>query len=149
MQLIRHLNDEQLTELLLEGDQRELQPALASLPDWLRSNADQPEWFWQRQRAAIRGRIAAAERSRFRASLAWAGTLALSVIAILLLNGGPTPAPVHAQIDPDQEMLLSVEDAVHRDVPAALEPAVLLADEISNGAQAQAPSNRSSKGDSQ
>jgi hypothetical protein len=89
MQLIRHLNDEELTELLLEGDQRELQPALGSLPDWLRSNTDQPEWFWQRQRAAIRGRIATAERSRFRASLAWAGTLALSVVALLLLNGSP------------------------------------------------------------
>jgi hypothetical protein len=149
MQLMRHLNDEELTELLLEGDQRELQPALGSLPDWLRSNTDQPEWFWQRQQAAIRGRIAAAERSRFRASLAWAGTLALSVVAMLLLNGGPSPAPVQTRVDPDQEMLLSVEDAVHREVPASLEPAALLAEEISSGAQTAAPSNRSSQGDSQ
>jgi hypothetical protein len=149
MQLTRHLNDEELTELLLESDQRELQPALESLPEWLRANTDHPEWFWQRQRAAIRGRIAVAERSRLRASLAWASTFALSVVALLLLNGGPRPAPAVRQIDPDQEMLLSVEDAVHRDVPAALEPAVLLADEISNGARAASASNRPSQGDSQ
>jgi hypothetical protein len=149
MQLIRHLNDEELTELLLEGEQWELQPALGSLPDWLRSNTEQPEWFWQRQRAAIRGRIATAERSRFRASLAWAGTLALSVVALLLLNGSPQPTPAQTQIDPDQEMLLSVEDAVHRDVPAALEPAALLADEISNGARAEQTSYRPSQGESQ
>jgi hypothetical protein len=148
MQLIRQLSNEELTEMLLDGDQRELQPALGSLPDWLHAATDQPEWFWQRQGAAIRGRIAAADRSRFRASLAWAGTLALSAVAMLLLSGDPKPTPTQTQIDPDQEMLLSVEDAVHRNVPAALEPAALLADEISNGARAEQTSYRPTQGES-
>jgi hypothetical protein len=149
MQLIHQLNDEELTELLLEGDRQELLPALAPLPDWLRTATDQPEWFWQRQRAAIRGRVAAAERSRFRASLVWASTLALSVLALLLLNGGQAPRPAQAQTDPDQQMLVAVEEAVHRDVPAALEPATLLADEISNGARAASMSDRSTQGEPQ
>ena len=32
MQLIRHLKDEELTDLLLEADQRELQHTLAACP---------------------------------------------------------------------------------------------------------------------
>jgi hypothetical protein len=144
MQLINHLSDEELTELLLESEQKEMQQALGSLPDFLRSAAERPEWFWQRQQACIRGRIAA-EHAWFRPLITWAGALALIILALLLLNSGPAPKAVQAQTDPDQELVVAVEESVESEVPAALEPAALLAEEISNHVRPVPAPHRASK----
>jgi len=132
MQLIRHLNNEELTDLLLEDDQRELQQRLAALPEQLRSTTEQPEWFWQRQQAAIHRRMAATRRAVWPLLTASAGALALLVLALTLPHSGsrPTPPVPQAQTDPDQELMIAVEQAVHTEVPYALEPAALLANEI-------------------
>ncbi len=146
MQLMRHLNDEELHDLLLESDQRELEHALAALPEWLDSKAQQPEWFWQRQQVAIRGRIAASQRRLWPGLTAFAGALALLVVAVSLLRVGRPPAPpaTMVQTDSDQQLMIAVERAVQSDVPEALAPATLLADEISN-AQTASTSSPSSK----
>lgn len=146
MQFIGHLSDAELTELLQEREQEEMQQVLVSLPDCLRGATERPEWFWQRQQAAIRGRIAT-EHARFRPFATWAGALTLMVLALLLLNRGFVPAPqtTQAQADPDQELLIAVESAVDSEGPAALEPASLLAYEISNPARPASRSQHASK----
>lgn len=141
MQLIHQLKDEELTDLLLRSEELEIRKFFATAPQSLRSATERPSWFWQKQQAAIRGRVAA-KHDWFRPLTTWAGALALIVLALLLLDSGPTPAhkAVQAQADPDQELLVAVESAVDSELPAALEPAALLANEISNpGRQASAP----------
>jgi hypothetical protein len=145
MQLVRHLKDEELTELLLDGDQQELQHTLGALPNWLRTAADRPEWFWQRQQAAIRSRMAPAKHARVRPAVAGASALALTLLALLLLNSGPAPKPTLVQTDSDQELMMAVEEAVHGEVPSALEPATLLAEEINNSMRTAATKHRSSQ----
>jgi hypothetical protein len=132
------MSDEELTELLLDGENEQMPWALDSLPASLRAASEQPGWFWQRQQAAIRGRIAAREHAWLRPLTGWAGALGLIVVGLLLLNGSPAPKPAQARIDPDQELLYAVEDAVSSEVPAALEPAALLADEITNAGRPSA-----------
>jgi hypothetical protein len=131
MQLIRHLNDDDLTDLLLEGDERDLLPLIGTLPDSLRSATERPEWFWKRQQTTIRARVA--ERQAWvRPAATWAATMALFLLAMLLLRGRPAPVVQKAHVDPDQELLVAVEQAVQSDVPSALEPAAILAQEISD-----------------
>jgi hypothetical protein len=138
MQLIRHLNDEELTDFLLQSDERELQPVLNGLPVWLRSATDLPDRYWRGQRAAVRRRIATKPRAQWRPTLGWAMVMTLIVVALVLLRTTPAPKQVEVVQDPDQQLLVAVEQAVHRDVPSALEPASLLAEEISSGTPQQA-----------
>src|SRR5258707_11585339 len=136
MQLMRQLNDEELTDLLLESDERDLLPLMETLPASLRSATERPEWFWKRQQAVIRGRIAE-RQSWLRPAVSWAATMALFVLAILLLRGRPVPPVEQAHVDSDQELLVVVEQVVQSDVPSALEPATLLANEIGSMPAAQ------------
>ncbi len=104
---------------------------LNALPGAILTATDQPDAFWIRQRAAIRSRIAIEQASRRPAKafvLATALALILLVTAVLKTSV-PPPGP-RAQADPDQELLVAVEQAVHSDVPEALAPATILADEI-------------------
>ncbi len=132
MQLIRQLKDEELTDLLLEGEELEVQRLFADVPQSLRSATERPSGFWQRQLSAVRGRVAARQRRLFHPGVAWAGALALLLLAVSLLMKSPAPKPVQAQNDSDQELLVAVEQAVETDGPESLEPAALLADEIGN-----------------
>ena len=143
MQLIRHLKDEELTDLLLEADQCELQQTLAAVPHQLRLSTERPEWFWQKQQAVIRERVRAARRPAWRLLPACAGALGLALLATTLLHHRRPPAPPapQAQTVSDQELMIAVEQAVQTDVPDALAPAALLADEISNS-QPGSTSNR-------
>lgn len=142
MKLMHHLNDEELTDLLLESDQRELEHALAELPEWLRASAQQPELFWRKQQAAIRGRIVAARRIVWPILAASAGALALLVFAFALLHeGAPAPPVPTAQTVSDQDLMIAVEQDVQTSVPEALAPASLLADEISNAQSASGTSH--------
>ena len=132
MQLICHLKDEELTDLLLEGEELEVRRLFAAAPQSLRSATERPNWFWQRQVSAVLGRVAASQRMLFHPGVAWASALALLLLAFSLLMKSPAPRPVQAQNDSDQELLVAVEQAVETDGPESLEPAALLADEISN-----------------
>lgn len=99
-----------------------------------RAAAERPESFWQRQRAAIAARRT--DRSAPR-RLAWAPAVALVVLAAaLLVEKTPPPAPV-AEPDPDHALLVEVERSVRRELPRALEPAALLAREVSRSAETQ------------
>jgi hypothetical protein len=108
-----------------------------------RESTEQPAYFWQRQQAAIRSRIAVKEASRQPwTGLMWIAGLALLLIASLATVNRSVPPVAQNVTDPDQELLLTVEETVHSGVPEALAPAALLAEEMSD---AESESSRKTK----
>jgi hypothetical protein len=143
MQLTRHLSSEQLSEMIFDSDQRHLRPTLDALPQWARAATEHRDAFWEQQQAEIRNRIAAVPgRSSARTVTAWAGAFAVVLLAIFLVYTSPAPRPSRTPTDPDQELLVAVEQSVQSGLPQALEPAALLADEISGGGQPIPTPNR-------
>ena len=146
-----HLTDEQSTDELIGsedlgtrehlaacpacGDEQErLRRALAHYCDTLHSAAERPASLWLRQREAIAARRPARPAPR----LAWAAAAAAMVLlAVLLIEKTPRAAPV-AQNDPDHVLLVEVERSVKRELPRALEPAALLAQEVHRGTERRA-----------
>ena len=134
MQFTRHLSNEELSEMIFNSDQQGLQQTLRALPEWARASSEHPAAFWERQQAEIRKRMAAMpEPSPWQPLRAWAGAFAVVFLAVLLLLNRPQPRPSRAESDPDQELLVAVEQTVQSGVPQALEPAAMLAEEISQG----------------
>ena len=135
MEIIRHLSHEELSDLVIQSDQQALRPTLEALPEWARTSTERPEHFWQEQRGAVWSRIALDRHPHHRMArrplmLAWSALAAMVLLAGLMLNRAPVVPPPQAQVDPDHELLMAVERAVHNDGPAALDPAALLAEEM-------------------
>ena len=146
MQLTRHLSNEELGEMILASDQRHLQRILDALTEWSRATTEHPDAFWERQQADIKKRICAVQqRSSMRTATTWASAFAVVLLATFLLRSSPAPRPSSTQSDPDQELLVAVEQSVQRGVPQALEPAALLADEIDRGSRPIPTSHRTYK----
>ncbi len=136
MEIIRHLSNEELTDLTIASDQRALRPTLEALPEWARASTERPEEFWQEQRSIVWSRISSSENLattrlvRCSPLLAWSAVTALVLLAGFMLDRGSLAPPRKAQPDPDHELLLAVERAVCNDGRAALDPAALLAEEM-------------------
>jgi len=136
MEIIRHMSDEQRREMLLESDQQALQPVLDALLEAARETAERDEQLWDRQREAIWSRIRRHQKQQRRMAgiLTLAATAAMLMVSTYLASRRAAPsAPsqaVQQPVDPDQELLRAVEDAVQSGGPTALEPAALLAEEI-------------------
>jgi hypothetical protein len=145
MEIIRHLSNEELTDLTIESDQRALRSTLEVLPEWARASTERPEEFWQEQRSIVWSRIsssvnpATSRLVRRSLLLAWSAVTALVLLAGLMLDHGSLAPPHKAQPDPDHELLLVVERAVNNDGPAALDPAALLAEEMVQDIAARPP----------
>ena len=149
MEIIRHLSNEELTDLVIDSDQQALRQTLEALPDWARTSTEQPEEFWQKQRSVVWTHISSAGRPSARRLVRRSPVLAWSVFAALLLLAGLmldrasfVPPPHEAQVDTDHELLVAVERALHNDGPAALEPAALLAQEMVQEIPATRPTTR-------
>ena len=107
------------------------------------ARADKPAFFWTRQRARIRERLTPRA-----ASLRW---VAGAICALVLLASGlihqsaaprrelvQTTVPTNATLaatDPDDALLEDVQTSLDRDVPAPLEPAAMLVDEMASAPQ--------------
>ena len=97
---------------------------------------DQPEAFWQQQREGISTRVAARDFTHPWRRWIWVtATVMLILLASTLLsrNGAP-PIQTAAQTDPDDALLLSVQQSIRSDLPQALRPAALLTQEIDRAA---------------
>jgi len=109
------------------------------------SRSDLPAYFWARQRAHIRERLAPRT-----ASLGWvaAAICALVLLAFGLIRQDMAPksevahakpaisaSPV-AQVDPDDDLLQDIHASLERELPTPLAPAAVLVEEMaSNQAQ--------------
>jgi hypothetical protein len=151
MEIKTHLSEAELAELV-SNESRGLGTHLEVCDDCLnevarlretaaalKTAADQPQEFWDRQRLAIRNRIVEApvKLAPLSQRLAWVPVLALIILAGLLLTGG-TPAtptiPQQAAIDPDHELLVAVEQVMQSNGPDALEPATYFVQQIAQQA---------------
>jgi hypothetical protein len=142
-----HLTDEQLLEELDRGADATAREHLAACPAcceeakslrlllsrYAKTNhatAERPEGFWQAQQTAIARHWSGRPVPR---RLVWAVAAACVVLAAaLLIEKTPSPEPM-AQADADQTLLVDVQRSVRRELPRALEPAALLAEEVSRG----------------
>jgi hypothetical protein len=160
MEIKPHLSDEQWRDLLAppeagsehlaecSGCREEhdrLRKLVSVLPEWARSADERPEIFWERQRLAIHSRIGQVPATRQRSTrLVWVTAFVLILLASLILRTGSVRAPVQSgAADPDHELLVAVEQALDGDVPEALEPASLLAGEMTQAAQPNSHSRNS------
>jgi hypothetical protein len=108
------------------------------------AGAERPQIFWREQRHAIASRLPVAGAIETR-PLAWAGSLAIFALAAAWMTHSASPvqpqrvrsqssASVPAAVDPDHMLLVDIQRSVRRDVPRALEPATLLAQELHRAA---------------
>jgi hypothetical protein len=157
-----HLNDEQLSAALLaEADasvvahlaicnacRRELESirtALTAVCVESLALGERPVGFWREQRLAIAARLPADIELETR-PLAWAASLSVvALVAAFLVQGvpplqlrvGPPSASTGVSIaaDSDHDLLVDVARFTRRDVPRALEPATLIAQELHRAAE--------------
>jgi hypothetical protein len=91
--------------------------------------------FWSRQRIQIGSRMREQRRSSGRKIWLAVACATLLILAVLLTTPAKQAspvAPVRAEIDPDQELLMAVEHAMARATPEALQPVALNVDQALN-----------------
>jgi len=145
-----HLTDEHLLEALDRGadaarehlaacpacreEAKSLRLLLSRYAETTHAAAKRPEGFWQAQQTAIARHWSGRPVPR---RLVWAVAAACVVLAAaLLIEKTPSPEPI-AQADADQRLMMDVQRSVRRELPRALEPAALLAQEVSRSAERQ------------
>ncbi len=100
---------------------------------------EQPEAFWRRQRESIGARQSSRDYTHPWRRWMWVtATVMLILLASTLLsrNSAP-PIQATAQTDPDDALLLSVQQSIQSDLPRALRPAALLTQEINRAEAAR------------
>jgi hypothetical protein len=128
----------------------EARAQLAGFRQSVRAAAQHPEAFWARQRYVIGCRISDAQLWRHRLLRpAWIATAAASAAVIffvfaLSLGSIHRIAPLNTQTaqissptDSDDLLLADVQAELQRDVPAALEPAHLLMEQVPQASSVQ------------
>ena len=147
-----HLSNTQMSEELLHNSSEaaqhlaecaacrdeaaRLRAALAGWKEQAHAVAERLEGFWARQRRAIAARLAhGVVQSR---RLVWAATMAVLMLLATTLVEQWSRQPFPSQWDPDDALLADIERALHSDVPDALAPAALLANEMTRAAEGNA-----------
>ena len=157
--MTQHLSDKDLLEVLLDrpsgfnahlancsscrAERDRVRRLLAELPAVTHVVAQNTDAFWEQQSRAIWAQIDSIE-SRKLPVLAWASAAAVLIAATLLFNSAPT-VPPRAQADSDHELMVQLERTLQSEVPAALEPAALLARDITQNSQLNSPSSERKK----
>jgi hypothetical protein len=157
--MTQHLSDEDLLEALLDrpsgfnahlttcsscrAERERVRRLLAELPTVTHVVAQNTDAFWEQQSRDIWAKIDSIE-SRKVPVLAWASAATVLIAATLLFNSAPT-VPPRAQADSDHELMVQLERTLQSEVPMALEPAALLAREITQNAQLNSPSSERKK----
>ena len=133
MEIIRHLTNEELTDLALASDQQSLRLEIEALPEWSCIASERADEFWEKQRAEVWSRINAGEERKSRHALvfAWSAAAAIIAIAVAMLSfSSREPMIPQARVDSDQELLMAVERVVQSEALPSLQPAALLTREM-------------------
>jgi hypothetical protein len=118
-----------------------LKDALKEFHDSARQSAEKPDSFWGNQRRKVLARCGYQSPVCHR-RLIWSAATALVLVAlgVMVLVERQQPVMPDFAAGYDQELLLDIDHALGRDVPAALEPGALLPEEIfPNGRITAAP----------
>jgi hypothetical protein len=112
-----------------------LEAALREFRAAAHSAADNSEQFWEKQRLSIHERLRPGRHTPIhRRVLPWASAAAaVALIWTIFTNDRAQPAP-DLVAGHDQELMFGVHDSLGRDVPEALEPALLLVTELERAA---------------
>ena len=133
MEIMRHLTNEELTDLALASDQQSLRLEIEALPEWSRIASERADEFWEKQRAEIWSRVNAGDERKSRHALVFASSAAAAIIAIasvMLSFSSREPVIPQARVDSDQELLMTVERVVQSEALPSLQPAALLTREM-------------------
>jgi hypothetical protein len=133
MEIMRHLTNEEQTDLVLASDQQSLRPEIEALLERSCIASERADEFWERQRAKIWSRINAGEVRKSVHALVFVWSAAAAIIAIagvMLSSSSRKPVIPHARVDSDQELLMAVERVVQSEALPSLQPASLLTREM-------------------
>ena len=133
MEIIRHLTNEELTDLALASDQQSLRLEIEALPEWSCIASERADEFWEKQRAEVWSRINAGEERKSPHALVFAWSAAAAMIAIagaMLSFSSREPMIPQARVDSDQGLLMAVERVVQSEALPSLQPAALLTREM-------------------
>ncbi len=112
-----------------------LESSLAGFRDIARTAAERPEYFWDRQRHAIRDALRSTRHIRgYGSTWAWVSATVVVLLALTLFVPRGEPVVPDIAAGQDQELLLSIESSLNRQVPAILEPALILTTELEKAA---------------
>lgn len=129
---------------LCRTEQQRLAAAIADMRHISATAAQQPDWFWTRQRAQAAARIQPPRRWFAVPALA---ACALVVLSLVLLGRGiaPQPTVTKAAVDSDDLVLRQIESNLSQSAPQALAPAALLSEDFARAAE-QSKSSSKEKG---
>jgi hypothetical protein len=139
-----HLSDDQITEWVLgtrdefvrrhletcDACSREaegLRRTISSFRDSIHATAQRDQSFWRNQQLAIREQVPG--RDWYPLHWAWAVAMVMVLIAAVFLTRPPNSPRNNATEDADKVLLQEVQRDLGREVPQALAPAVLIAEE--------------------
>jgi hypothetical protein len=142
-----HLSEDQITEWVLGTrdeyvlrhletcsacsiEAEELRRAISCFHDSVHAAAQRDQSFWRRQQLAISEQVSSSiTRDWYPLHWAWAVAMVMVLIAALLLTRPPNSPQHNTSEDADKVLLQEVQGDLGRDVPEALAPAVLIAEE--------------------
>lgn len=139
-----HLSEDQVTEFMLGTSDEvarrhletcgaccleveELRRAVCDFRDSVHAAAERDQNFWSRQQIELRSQISASDWSFLH--WVWVAAMVMVLIAAIFLARPRNLAPLSATEDADKALLQQVQGDLGRDVPQALAPAVLIAEE--------------------
>jgi negative regulator of sigma E activity len=139
-----HLSEDQITEWMLGTRDdfvsrhlatchacsvavEELRSTISCFRDSIHATAQRDNSFWREQQLAIRERVSV--RNWYPLHWAWVAAMAMVLIAAIFLTRTANPPQNKATEDADKALLQEVQGDLVREVPEALAPAVLIAEE--------------------
>ena len=144
MSVNNHLSEDQIAEWVLgESDEHasrhletcaacsreaeELRSALAGFRDAVHATAQRDPTFWRNQQFAVRERLSA--QDWYPLHWGWVVAMVAVLITAILLARTPNVPKNSGSEDADNALLQAVQGDLNRNVPQALAPAVLIAEE--------------------
>ena len=139
-----HLSEDQITEWLLgtrddfvsrhletcracSVEAEELRSTISCFRDSIHAAAERDDSYWRKQQHAITEHASA--RDWYPLHWAWVAAMAMVLIAAIFLTRTPNPLQNTTTEDTDKVLLQEVQGDLAREVPEALAPAVLIAQE--------------------